>query len=331
MSPPTVGRLLKGLGYSLRVNAKQIEAASNHPERNQQFEYIADQRAEFTRRQRPILSIDSKKKKELVGNFKNTGQAWVCEPTAVNVHDFPGDALGRAVPYGVYDLTNNRGFVYLGSSGDTPAFAADAIAAWWQTEGQLTWPTDDHLLLPADAGGSNSCRTRAWKERLQVRVCDRFGLTVTVCHYPTGRSKWNPIERRLFSHISNNWAGVPLRTWDTLLAFIRGTTTAHGLAVHAIFDDGNYPTGQQVTDAEMATLRIEPHAICPQIGVGTGIAARPLHRSRRAELPHRAPALRHDDKQFGRIRLHYLDSRYPARNQRLHPLPVHFASLAAAR
>jgi hypothetical protein len=138
--------LLNGLGYSLRVNAKKIEAAPNHPERNQQFEYIADQRAEFTRRQRPILSIDSKKK-ELVGNFKNPGQAWVCEPTAVNVHDFPGDALGRAVPYGVYDLTNNRGFVYLGSSGDMPAFAADAIAAWWQTEGQLTWPTDNHLLL----------------------------------------------------------------------------------------------------------------------------------------------------------------------------------------
>jgi hypothetical protein len=191
VSPPTVGRLLKGLGYSLRVNAKKIEAASHHPERNQQFEYIAEQRAEFTRRQRPILSIDSKKK-ELVGNFKNAGRAWVCEPTAVNVHDFPGDALGRAVPYGVYDLSNNRGFVYLGSSGDTPAFAADAIAAWWQTEGQLTWPSDNHLLLLADAGGSNSCHTRAWKERVQVQLCDRFGLTVTVCHYPTGCSNPNP-------------------------------------------------------------------------------------------------------------------------------------------
>jgi hypothetical protein len=175
-----------------------------------------------------------KKKKKLVGNFKNTGQAWVREPIAVNVHDFPGDALGRAVPYEVYDLTNNRGFVYLGSSGDTPA-----IAAWWQTKGRLTWSTDNHLLLLADAGGGNSCHTRAWKERVQVQVqvqvCDRFGLTVTVCHYPTGCSKWNPIERRLFSHISNNWAGVPLRTWDALLAFIRGTTTAYGLTVQAIF------------------------------------------------------------------------------------------------
>ena len=263
VSPPTVGRLLKGLGYSLRVNAKKIEAASDHPERNQQFEYIAHQRAAFSAAWLPILSIDTKKK-ELVGDFKNAGQAWVRQPTAVKVHDFPGDALGRAVPYGVYDLTNNRGFVYLGSSGDTPAFAADAIAAWWRTEGQVTWPTGSHLLLLADAGGSNSCHTRAWKERVQVQLCDRLGLTVTVCHYPTGCSKWNPIERRLFSHISTNWAGVPLRTWETLLALIRGTTTTRGLTVQAIFQGGNYPTGQKVSDAEMAALNIEPHAICPQ-------------------------------------------------------------------
>ena len=152
----------------------------------------------------------------------------------VNVHDFPGDALGRAVPYGVYDVTHNRGLIYLGTSGDTAAFAADAIAAWWQTEGRATWSNRDHFLLLADAGGSNSCRTRAWKERLQVQVCDRFGLTVTVCHYPTGCSKWNPIERSLFSQISRNWAGVPLRTWDTVLGFIRGTKTSRGLAVTAV-------------------------------------------------------------------------------------------------
>jgi len=130
-----------------------------------------------------------------VGDFKNAGQAWVREPTVVNVHDFPGDADGRAVPYGVYDVTTNRGLIYLGTSGDTAAFAADALAAWWQTEGLAGYATKDELLLLADAGGSNSCRTRAWKERLQVQVCDRFGLTVTVCHYPTGCSKWNPIER----------------------------------------------------------------------------------------------------------------------------------------
>lgn len=263
VSPPTVGRLLKGLGYSLRVNSKKIEASSNHPDRDQQFDYIAVQRAAFTAAGLPIISTDTKKK-ELVGDFKNAGRAWVVEPTAVNVHDFPGDALGRAVPYGVYDLTNNRGFVYLGTSGDTPAFAADAIAAWWQADGRATWPNRDHFLLLADAGGSNNCRTRAWKERVQVQICDRFGLTVTVCHYPTGCSKWNPIERRLFSHISNNWAGVPLRTWDTLLGFIRGTSTAAGLTVQAVFQEGDYPTGQTVSDAEMAALRIEYHTICPQ-------------------------------------------------------------------
>jgi hypothetical protein len=150
-----------------------------------------------------------------VGDFRNAGQAWSREPTAVNVHDYPHDALGRAVPYGVYDVTNNRGLVYLGTSGDTPAFAADAIVTWWQTEGETGYPDADHLLLLADAGGSNGCQIRAWKERLQVQVCDRFGLAVTVCHYPTGCSKWNPIEHRLFSQISRNWAGVPLRSWDT--------------------------------------------------------------------------------------------------------------------
>jgi len=263
VSAPTVGRLLKGLGFSLRVNSKKIEASSNHPDRNQQFDYIAVQRAVFAAAGLPIISTDTKKK-ELIGDFKNAGKAWVLEPTAVNVHDFPGDALGRAVPYGVYDLTNNRGLIYVGKSGDTPAFAADAIAAWWQADGRATWPDSDHFLVLADAGGSNNCRARAWKERVQVQICDRFGVSVTVCHYPTGCSKWNPIERRLFSHISNNWAGVPLRTWDTMLAFIRGTRTATGLQVQATFQDRDYPTGQKVSDAEMAALRIEPHAICPQ-------------------------------------------------------------------
>ncbi len=167
------------------------------------------------------------------------------------------------MPYGVYDITTNRGFIYLGTSGDTPAFAVDAIAAWWQSDGHATWP-GDHLLVLADAGGSNGCRIRAWKERLQVQMCDRFGLTVTVCHYPTGCSKWNPIEHRLFSQISCNWAGVPLRTWDTLLAFIRGTTTRSGLTVRAVLERGEYPTGQKITDAQMAALRIERHAVCPQ-------------------------------------------------------------------
>jgi hypothetical protein len=187
VSPPTVGRMLKGLGYSLRVNAKKIEAASNHPERNQQFEYIAVQGATFSAAQLPILSIDTKKK-ELVGNFKNTGQAWVCEPTAVNVHDFPGDALGRAVPYGVYDLTNNRGFIYLGSSGDTPAFAADAIATWWQTDGRATWPGRQHLLPLADAGGHD----RAYQPPV-LRITSRANsLSSQSATFPPAPARMSP-------------------------------------------------------------------------------------------------------------------------------------------
>jgi hypothetical protein len=262
VSAPTVGRLLKDLGYALRVNAKKVEASSGHPNRDQQFDYIAVQRATFTMAGLPILSVDTKKK-ELIGDFKNAGRAWVRDPTAVNVHDYPHDALGRAVPYGVYDVTTNRGLVCVGTSGDTPAFAVDTISAWWQSDGHVAYPTADHLLLLADAGGSNGFQIRAWKERLQVRVCDRFGLTVTVCHYPTGCSKWNPIEHRLFSQISRNWAGVPLRTWATVLAFIRGTTTCSGLTVQAVLQPGDYPTGQKVTDAEMDALHLERHAVCP--------------------------------------------------------------------
>jgi Rhodopirellula transposase DDE domain len=262
VSPPTVGRLLRKLGYSLHVNAKKVEASSNHPDRAQQFDYIAVQRATFTAAGLPIVSVDTKKK-ELVGDFKNAGQTWSREPTAVNVHDYPHDALGRAVPYGVYDVTTNRGFMCLGTSGDTPAFAVDTISGWWQTEGRAAYPEAGHLLLLADAGGSNGFQIRAWKERLQVQFCDRFGLTVTVCHYPTGCSKWNPIEHRLFSQISRNWAGVPLRTWDTLLAFIRGTTTSSGLAVYAVFQAGDYPIGLKVTDAEMHALNLERHIVCP--------------------------------------------------------------------
>jgi Rhodopirellula transposase DDE domain len=263
ISPPTVGRLLRKLKYSLHVNAKKIEASSNHPDRDQQFDYIGVQRARFTAAGLPIISVDTKHK-PLVGDFKNAGQVWAREPIAVNVHDYPQDAIGRAVPYGVYDLTTNRGFVCVGTSGDTPAFAVETISTWWQTEGRETYPpSTDQLLVLADAGGSNGCRIRAWKERLQVEICDRLGLTVTVCHYPTGCSKWNPIEHRLFSRISCNWSGMPLRTWETVLAFIRGTTTATGLVVNAIFKSGDYPTGQKVSDAEMAELRIQRHEICP--------------------------------------------------------------------
>ncbi len=262
VSPPTVGRLLKTLDYALHVNAKKIEARADHPARDAQFGHSADQRPAFTEAGLPIVSVDTKKK-ELIGAFKNVGRAWGKEAEAVNVHDFPSDAEGRAVPYGVYDVTHNRGTVYVGSSGDTAQFAVDALARWWDTEGGLTYPGAAHLLILADGGGSNGSRTRLWKQQLQEQLCDRRGLTVTVCHYPPGCSKWNPIEQRLCGPISLNGAGQPLRTWEALLAFIRGTTTATGLDVQTERLERIYPTGLRVSDAEMDTLKLTAHAVCP--------------------------------------------------------------------
>jgi hypothetical protein len=196
LSPPTVGRLLRKMDYSLHVNSKQLEARSNHPDRDAQFAHIAEQVATFEAAGQPIISVDTKKK-ELIGDFKQPGRMWSRQPIAVNIHDFLGDSLGRAVPYGIYDVLNNRGTVYVGTSADTAAFAVDAIAGWWQRTGAATFPTAERLLILADAGGSNNYRTRLWKERLQTVLCDRLGLQVTVCHYPTGCSKWNPVEHRL--------------------------------------------------------------------------------------------------------------------------------------
>ena len=264
VSRPTVGRLLRKLDYSLHVNSKQLEARAHRADRDVQFTYIAEQRAAFAAGGWPTISVDTKKK-ELVGNFKQAGRAWSRAPIAVNVHDFPGDALGRAVPYGIYDLTHNRGTVSVGTSADTPAFAVDAIAGWWQRQGRTAFPDADRLLILADAGGSNGYRARMWKERLQTVLCDRLGLTVTVCHYPIGCSKWNPIEHRLFSFISGNWAATPLQTWDVVLAAIRGTTTTAGLTVDAVLNPVRYQTGWTVTDAGMQALMLEPHAVCPSL------------------------------------------------------------------
>lgn len=261
-SPPTVGRLLGQLGYALHVNAKKVEASAGHVDRDAQFAYLAAQREAFAAAGQPIISVDTKKK-ELIGNFKNAGRAWSQQPEAVNVHDFPHDALGRAVPYGIYDLQHNQGLLYVGQSADTPEFAVDAIAHWWQSQGRMAFPGADRVLILADAGGSNSCRARRWKEQLQVKVSDRFGLTVTVGHYPTGCSKWNPIEHRLFSYISLNWAGRPLRTWETLVGYIRGTTTATGLVVQAVLQSAEYKIGETVSDQAMQALNVTPHTICP--------------------------------------------------------------------
>jgi hypothetical protein len=263
VSPPTVGRLLKKKKYSLKANRKTKETGRGHPDRDTQFAYIETKKQEARAAGVPIISVDTKKK-ELIGNFKNAGRAWCQAPEVVNVHDFPHDAVARAVPYGIYDLQHNRGAVYVGTSADTPQFAAEAIAAWWQTEGHAAYPAATRLLILADAGGSNSCRARAWKYALQTVLADRFGLHVTVCHYPTGCSKWNPIEHRLFSHISLTWAGKPLRTLGHLLAYVRGTTTAPGLTVSACQVDTVYLPGARITKTQMAALALDLHAVCPR-------------------------------------------------------------------
>jgi hypothetical protein len=262
VSPPTVGRLLKAQDYSLKANVKK-ETGKDHPDRDKQFCYLEEQKRAFLEAGQPVISVDTKKK-ELIGNFANSGRAWCQEAEAVNVHDFRQDALGRANPYGIYDLRYNRGSVYVGETADTPRFAVDAIRAWWREEGQAAYPDATHLLVLADSGGSNGCQPRAWKAQIQEELADALGLTVTVCHYPTGCSKWNPIEHRLFSQISLNWAGQPLRTFARMLGLIRGTTTTTGLTVRAARLPGDYPKGEKVSHAEMKRLHLERHAVCPR-------------------------------------------------------------------
>ena len=249
--------------YALRANVKSTEPGSNHPDRNIQFEYITQKKDEFQAAGLPVISVDTKKK-ELVGNFKNAGRVWCQEAEQVNGHDFASQSEGRAVPYGIYDLSRNCASVCVGRSADTPEFAVDAVARWWETEGQAAYPKADRLLILADAGGSNGARPRLWKKQLQKHLADRLGLTVTVCHYPTGCSKYNPIEHRLFSYISINWAGKPLRTFDTVLNYIRDTTTTTGLKVKAFFNEKIYEKGLKVTDAEMKALNLKRSDVCPQ-------------------------------------------------------------------
>jgi hypothetical protein len=217
VSPNTVARLLHQMGYSLRVNHKQI-ATSVSPDRNLQFEYLAALRGHFQQRHLPIVSVDSKKR-ELVGNFKNPGRCWERAPRRVYDHDFRTDSIGVAIPYGIYDVHENRGALVVGISHDTPAFAAHAIAHWWRQEGSPRYSRSRHLLVLADTGGSNSCRCYAWKTEVQSQLANPFALAVTVAHYPTGASKCNPIEHRLFSEVSRNWAGEPLDSYQKVLNY----------------------------------------------------------------------------------------------------------------
>jgi hypothetical protein len=262
VSQPVISRLLKKNDYALRANQKQMEGKA-HPDRDRQFEHIRKQRAEHQSKGQPVVSVDTKKK-ELVGNFKNPGQIWCREPEWVDVHDFPSDAVGRAVPYGIYDQQHNQGTVYVGQSADTPTFAVDNIVHWCQTELPKRFPDATHLMIEADSGGSNGCHSRVWKRDLQAKVADPFALTVTVCHYPTGTSKWNPIEHRLFSEISKTWAGCPLRSFDDVLHYIRDTKTQTGLTVQAHRVTETYEKGVKVPDEEMDALNIEFHDVCPQ-------------------------------------------------------------------
>lgn len=262
----TVGRLLKEMGFSLRVNRKTLESGNKNPPprrvRNRQFNYIRCKREEFAGRESPVVSVDTKKK-ELVGNFKNQGVSWEQKPQLVKDHDFRSDAEGMAIPYGIYDTQANRGFMAIGTSRETPAFAVDAIVLWWKNCGSRIYATKDELLILADCGGGNSPRARAWKYHLQHQLCDPFRLTVTVCHYPPGASKWNPIEHQLFSHISNNWAGKPLRSYETIVNYARTTRTSCGLKVIARLVRKKYDKGEEISQTEMAKLGLTSHKTLP--------------------------------------------------------------------
>lgn len=261
LSPNTVARLLHQMGYSLRVNAKQV-ATTRSPDRDRQFTYLAELRAHFQRRHLPIISVDTKKR-ELVGNFKNAGRRWECQPRRVYDHDFRTDSIGVAIPYGIYDVQENRGTIVVGVSRDTPAFAAHAIALWWDQEGSRRYRSSRQLLILADTGGSNGYRTHAWKTELQKQLASQYRLAVTVAHYPTGASKWNPIEHRLFSALSLNWAGEPLDSYQKILNYARTTTTRTGLTVTAYFDRRGYPTGAKPSPDELASLRLQHHDVLP--------------------------------------------------------------------
>jgi hypothetical protein len=254
---PVVGKLLRELGYSIQANQKTKEGKS-HPDRNAQFEHINRCVCREQRRGGPVISVDTKKK-ELVGDFKNAGREWRPrgKPRRVRVHDFLIPAKGKVAPYGVYDLTRNMGWVSVGIDHDTSAFAVNSIRRWWQTMGRCAYPRAKSLLITADSGGSNGARVRLWRWDLQ-KMADQMGLSISVCHFPPGTSKWNKIEHRLFSFISQNWRGRPLVSLAVIVSLIAGTRTNSGLKVRCELDRGRYPKGLKITDAQMATINIEP-------------------------------------------------------------------------
>ena len=252
-------RLLHELGYSLQGNRKTLEGPQ-HADRDAQFRYINDAVCRFQKEKQPAISVDTKKK-ELIGAFKNPGREWrpKGQPETVKVHDFLIPEQGKAIPYGVYDLTRNQGWVSVGITHDTAHFAVNAIRSWWRRMGRSSYPNATSLLITADAGGSNGPRVRLWKLELQ-RFANRTGLTVRVCHFPPGTSKWNKIEHRLFSHIAMNWRGKPLTNLATIVSLIGSTKTNQGLRVRSEIDPRSYAKGVAVTAEQMAKIRLEPHA-----------------------------------------------------------------------
>jgi hypothetical protein len=261
VSARTVLRLLHRLGYSLQADAKVTEGRQ-HPDRDAQFRYLDALAKDFVDDGQPVISVDTKKK-ELIGDYANGGREWSPsgEPERVGVHDFADRALGefaKAIPYGIYDLSNNEGWVNVGDVADTAAFAVNAIRTWWNEKGKLRFPAADRLLVTADAGGSNGYRVRAFKVEL-ARLAAETGLRITVCHYPPGTSKWNRIEHRMFSFISTNWRGRPLTSIRTIIELISATTTETGLTINAAYDPAWYPKGVKVSDAELAAVPLEPH------------------------------------------------------------------------
>ncbi len=256
VSDKTVAKLLKEHDYSLQAPSKSVEG-KQHPDRNAQFEHINAKADACIERGVPVISVDTKKK-ELIGNFKNGGREWQPqgEPELVDVHDFPSDAIGKAIPYGVYDLASNDGFVSVGVDHDTPTFAVTSIEAWWKHVGQPRYPDAREIFITADAGGSNGHRPRMWKAELQ-RLADKLDLAIHVSHFPPGTSKWNKIEHRLFSFISINWRGRPLRTYETIINLIGNTTNRGGLVVSARLDRRRYPIGKKISAKEFRALKIE--------------------------------------------------------------------------
>lgn len=260
ISAPTVARLLRERDYALRVNRKKL-AGKQSPGRDEQFLYIAELRAAFLQRQIPVISVDTKKR-ELIGCFRQAGEQWRRVPHEVLIYDFRSLAEGVAIPYGIYDVGRNHGFVVVGIAHDTPEFAVAAIRSWWVQVGRKAYTSATELLIEADCGGANGNRCRAWKARLQD-FADEFAVTLTVTHYPTGASKWNPVEHRCFNLISGNWAGQPLESYETMLKHLRATRSTSGFRCQARLDKKAYATGVKISPEEMAGMCIERHKVFP--------------------------------------------------------------------